>query len=125
VAEAVRELTGGGADRVIETVGDAAVLAQAYAATRRGGTVVTVGLPHPEQMLSIPAVSLVTEERTLRGSYLGSSLPSRDIPRLVALHREGRLPVERLLSARIALDQINEGFDALASGEVVRQVVVF
>jgi Zn-dependent alcohol dehydrogenase len=125
VAEAVRELTGGGAHRVIETAGNAALLAQAYAATRRGGTVVTVGLPHPEQMLSIPAVSLVTEERTLRGSYLGSSLPSRDIPRLVAMHLEGRLPVERLLSERIGLEQINEGFDALAAGEVVRQVVVF
>jgi alcohol dehydrogenase len=125
VAEAVRDLTGGGADKVIETVGNAAVLAQAYAATRRGGTVVTVGLPHPDQMLSIPAVSLVTEERTLRGSYLGSCLPSRDIPRLVAMYREGRLPVERLLSARIGLARINEGFDALASGEVVRQVVVF
>jgi alcohol dehydrogenase len=125
IAEAVREVTEGGADKVIETAGNAAVLAQAYAATRRGGTVVTVGLPHPEQMLSIPAVSLVTDERTLRGSYLGSSLPSRDIPRLVAMHSEGRLPVERLLTARIGLEQINEGFDALASGEVVRQVVVF
>ncbi len=123
--DAVRELTGGGADKVIETVGSAAVLAQAYAATRRGGTVVTVGLPHPDQMLSIQAVSLVLEERTLRGSYLGSSLPERDIPRLVAMHREGRLPVERLLSTRIGLDRINEGFDALASSEVVRQVVVF
>jgi alcohol dehydrogenase len=125
VVEAVRDLTGGGAHKAIETVGSAAVLAQAYAATRRGGATVTVGLPHPEQTLSIPAVGLVTEERTLRGSYLGSSLPSREIPRLVALHREGRLPVERLLSARIALDRINEGFDALASAEVVRQVVVF
>jgi alcohol dehydrogenase len=125
VVEAVRGLTAGGAAKAIETVGSAAVLAQAYAATRRGGTTVTVGLPHPEQLLSIPAVGLVTEERTLRGSYLGSSLPSREIPRLVALHREGRLPVDRLLSARIRLDRINEGFDALASGEVVRQVVVF
>jgi alcohol dehydrogenase len=125
VADAVREVTDGGADRVIETVGSAAVLAQAYAAARRGGTVVTVGLPHPEQMLSIPAVSLVTEERTLRGSYLGSGLPSRDVPRLVAMHRDGRLPVDRLLSARIGLGEINEGFDALASAEVVRQVVVF
>ena len=62
----------GGADCVIETVGSATVLAQAYAATRRGGSTVTVGLPHPEQMLTIPAFSLVAEERTLRGSYLGS-----------------------------------------------------
>jgi len=123
-AESVREATGGGADHVIETAGSAAVLAQAYAATRRGGTTVTVGLPHPEQMLSIPAVSLVAEEKTLRGSYLGSSVPARDIPRFVALHRAGRLPVERLLTHRIALDEINEGFDRLARGDAVRQAVM-
>jgi Zn-dependent alcohol dehydrogenase len=122
--EAVREATGGGAMHVIETVGSAAVLAEAYAATRRGGTTVTVGLPHPEQQLTIPAVSLVTEEKTLRGSYLGSSVPERDIPRLVALHRAGRLPVEELLTHRLALDELNEGFDRLARGDAVRQAVI-
>ena len=101
------------------------MLAQAYAATRRGGTTVTVGLPHPSKMLSIPAVSLVAEERTLRGSYLGSCTPAVDVPRFVALHREGRLPVERLLTHRIALDDVNEGFDRLADGRAVRQAVVF
>lgn len=121
----VRELTGGGADAVIETVGSARVLADAYAATRRGGTTVSVGLPDPSAVLSIPALSLVAEERTLRGSYLGSSVPGRDIPRLVDLHRAGRLPVQRLLSHRIALDDINEGFDRLASGEAVRQAIMF
>lgn len=121
---AIRELTGGGPDHAIETVGSAEVLAQAYAATRRGGQTVTVGLPHPERMLSIPAVSLVAEERVLRGSYLGSCVPARDIPRFVALHRGGRLPVERLLTHRLTLDDLNEGFDRLARGEGVRQVVV-
>jgi Zn-dependent alcohol dehydrogenase len=125
VVDAVREATGGGADHAVETVGSAAVLAQAYAATHRGGQTVTVGLPHPEQMLSIQAVSLVAEERVLRGSYLGSCVPARDIPRFVDLHRAGRLPVERLLTHRIALDDVNAGFDRLASGEGVRQVVVF
>jgi alcohol dehydrogenase len=110
---------------VIETAGSAAVLAQAYEATRRGGATVTVGLPHPQQMLSIPAVSLVAEERVLRGSYLGSCVPARDIPRFVALHRSGRLPVERLLTDRLALDDLNAGFDRLAAGHAVRQVVVF
>jgi Zn-dependent alcohol dehydrogenase len=123
--EAVRTATRGGADHVIETVGSAAVLAQAYAATRRGGQTVTVGLPHPEQTLSIPAVSLVAEERVLRGSYLGSCVPARDIPRFVALHRAGRLPVDRLLTHRIGLDDLNSAFDRLARGEGVRQVVVF
>jgi len=122
---AIRELTGGGAHKAIETVGSERVLADAYAATRRGGVTVTVGLPDPSRMLSIPAVSLVTEERTLRGSYLGSSVPARDIPRFLALHDAGRLPVERLLTHRIALDEINEGFDRLARGEAVRQAVVF
>ena len=120
---AVREATGGGAHHAIETVGSEIVLAQAYAATRRGGTTVTVGLPHPERMLSIPAVSLVAEERTLKGSYLGSCVPDRDLPRFIALHRAGRLPVERLLSHHISLEEINEGFDRLAAGHAVRQVI--
>jgi Zn-dependent alcohol dehydrogenase len=124
VVEEVLGATGGGADHAIETVGSERVLAQAYAATRRGGTTVTVGLPHPDRMLSIPAVSLVAEERTLRGSYLGSSVPSRDIPRYVSLYRAGRLPVERLLTHRIALDELNEGFDRLARGEAVRQALI-
>jgi alcohol dehydrogenase len=123
--EEVREVTGGGAMHVIETVGSAAVLGEAYKATRRGGTTVTVGLPHPEQMLSIPAVSLVAEERTLRGSYLGSSVPSRDIPKFIELYRDGRLPIDRLLTHRLGLEELNEGFDRLARGEGVRQAVVF
>jgi len=122
--EAVRLATGGGAQHAIETVGDERALAAAYAMTARGGTTVAVGLPHPSRMFSVPAVSLVAEERTVKGSYLGSAVPSRDIPRFVALHRAGRLPVERLLTHRLGLDEINEGFDRLASGEAVRQVVV-
>ncbi len=123
--EAVRAATDGGADHAIETVGNEGVLADAYAATRPGGTTVTVGLPHPDSMLSIPALSLVAEERTLRGSYLGSCVPERDLPRFIDLHRAGSLPVERLLTHRLSLDEINEGFDRLASGEAVRQAVLF
>jgi len=100
------------------------VLAQAYAATRRGGTTVTVGLPHPSQTLTIPAVSLVAEERTLKGSYLGSAIPSRDIPRYIALYRAGRLPVDRLLSSTVGLDGLNEAFDELSAGRSLRQVLV-
>jgi Zn-dependent alcohol dehydrogenase len=123
--EEVRAATGGGADAVIETVGNAGVLAEAYAATRRGGITVTVGLPHPSKQLSIPAVSLVAEERTLRGSYLGSGVPALDVPRYIEAYKAGKLPVDRLLSDRISLDEINEGFDRLAAGEAVRQAVVF
>lgn len=122
--DAVREATGGGGDKVIETVGNAAVLAQAYEATRRGGTTVTVGLPHPDQRLDIQAVSLVTEERTLKGSYLGSCDPRTDIPRFVELYQQGRLPVDELLTHRIALDEVNEGFDRLRAGDAVRQAII-
>ena len=122
--EAVRSLTDGGAVHVIETVGSAFVLAQAYAATRRGGTTVTVGLPDPSQQLSIAAVSLVAEERTLKGSYLGSAIPSRDIPRYIELYQQGLLPVDRLLTHRLTLEELNEGFDRLDSGDCIRQVVV-
>ena len=120
----IREATHGGIDHAIETVGSATVLAQAYAATRRGGTTTTVGLPHHDQLLSIPAVSLVAEERTLRGSYLGSCVPTRDIPRFIALHAAGRLPVDRLLTHTLPLEDINAGFDRLRAGEAVRQAVV-
>lgn len=125
VVAAVREATGGGADHCIETAGNERVLASAYAATRRGGTTVTVGLPAPDRNFSVPAVSLVAEERTVKGSYMGSAVPQRDIPRYIALHRAGRLPVDRLLTHTLALDEINAGFDRLARGEALRQVVLF
>ncbi len=120
----LKETTDGGPDRVIETAGSAKVLETAYLATRRGGITVTVGLPNPEALLSIPAVSLVAEERTLKGSYLGSANPSEMLPQLFDYWRAGKLPVEKLISGRLKLDEINEGFDRLASGEAVRQIVV-
>jgi alcohol dehydrogenase len=122
--EAVRDHTQGGADLVIETVGSAAVLAAAYAATRRGGVTVTVGLPNPNQMLSIPAASLVGDAKTLIGSYMGSSIPQRDVPRYIGLWRAGRLPVEALLTATRPLSEINAAMDDLASGHAIRQVVI-
>ncbi|MDR3418521.1 MAG: zinc-dependent alcohol dehydrogenase family protein [Nevskia sp.] len=125
VVAAVRAATGGGAHHAIETVGNEQVLAQAYAATRRGGTTVTAGLPHPQKMFSVPAVSLVAEERTVKGSYMGSAVPSRDLPRYIALYKAGRLPVDRLLTHRLKLEEVNEGFDRLARGEAVRQVILF
>jgi alcohol dehydrogenase len=122
---AIRELTKGGAEKVIDSTGVVAVLEQAYAATRAGGTTVTVGLPAPGQAMSLPALSLVAEERTLRGSYLGSSVPRRDIPRFIDLYRAGNLPVDALLSHRLRLEEINSGFDRLHSGAAVRQVITF
>ena len=125
VVAAIREISRGGVLHAIESVGSERVLAQAYAATRRGGSTITAGLPAPDRMFSVPAVSLVAEERTVRGSYMGSAVPARDIPRYIALYRAGKLPVDRLLSRTLALDDINGGFDRLARGEAIRQVVVF
>ncbi|WP_310016992.1 zinc-binding dehydrogenase [Croceicoccus sp. BE223] len=111
-------------DVVIETVGKAAVLAQAYAAARRGGRIVTVGLPNPAEMLEINALSLVADGKTLMGSYMGSSIPQRDIPRYIALWRAGRLPVEKLLTGTGQLEDINAMMDRLADGSAIRQVIV-
>ena len=123
--QAVRELTAGGAHYAFESVGSEQVLAQAYQATRVGGTTVTIGLPPPSRQFAVSAVSLVAEERTVKGSFMGSAVPRRDIPRFIALYQAGLLPVDLLLSRTIALDEINPAFDALANGEVVRQVIRF
>ena len=123
-AGTVADLTRGGADVAIETAGKASVLADAYAATRRGGRTVTVGLPNPAEQLMIPAVSLVGDGKTLMGSYMGNAIPKRDIPRYIALWRAGRLPVERLLTATRPLDEINAALDDLASGAAIRQVMI-
>ena len=123
--EAVREISGGGVEFAIESVGSEQVLQQAYHAAGRGGITVTVGLPHPDGQFAIPAVSLVVDEKTVQGSYMGSAVPKRDIPRFIDLYQSGRLPVDRLLSARLTLDDVNAGFDALAAGKAVRQVISF
>lgn len=119
----VRALTRGGAEVAIEMAGSARALEAAWKMTRRGGTTVTAGLPPPDATLPVNIVGLVGEERTLKGSYIGTCVPSRDLPRYVALFREGRLPVDRLMSGTLSLDQINEGFDRLAEGSVARLVV--
>ncbi len=121
----VRALTNGGADFVFEMAGSARALEAAWAMTRRGGTTVTAGLPPPEATLAVNIVSLVAEERTLKGSYIGTCVPARDIPRYVGLFRDGRLPVDRLLTGTIALADINAAFDDLADGKAVRTVVTF
>ena len=122
--EAVKAATGGGLDYVFEMAGSIRAFETAYRITRRGGTTVTAGLPPPTATFGLPIVNLVAEERTVKGSYIGTCVPSRDIPRYVALYRQGRLPVDRLMSGHLRLDQINEGFDKLHSGEAVRQIVV-
>ena len=114
----------GGSDVVVETVGKAAVLAAAFRLARRGGRIVTVGLPNPAETLDIPAVAFVAEGKTLIGSYMGSSVPARDIPRYIALWKAGRLPVERLLSSISRLGDINQLLDKLADGSAIRQIII-
>jgi len=123
VVATVKAATGGGVDEENEMTGVVPALELAYRITRRGGTTVTAGLPNPAANWPLQAVSLIAEERTLKGSYIGSCVPSRDVPRFVAMFRAGRLPVDRLLSEEIPLEQINEGLDRLARGESIRQVV--
>lgn len=119
----VKALTGGGVDAAIELAGSVPALDFAYRITRRGGLTVTGGLAAPTERLALAPVTLVAEERTLKGSYIGSCIPSRDIPRYVALFKAGQLPVDRLLTSKGRLDDINEALDALAEGRTVRHVI--
>ncbi len=121
----IRRISGNGVDVAFEMAGSVPALELAYAATARGGATVTAGLPHPDKRMSLSPLALVAEERTLKGSYVGSSAPQRDVPRMIALFRAGRLPVDQLLTHRLNLSEINEGFDRLREGVGVRQVILF
>jgi alcohol dehydrogenase len=123
--EKVREATSGGADFAFELAGSTRAFESAYKMTRRGGTTVTAGLPPPTATMPLSPLNLVAEERTIKGSYIGTCVPSRDIPRYVDLYRQGKLAVDRLMTGKLTLDEINEGFDMLHEGKAVRQVIVF
>lgn len=122
--KAVRQLTGGGADHALECVGLTTTAEQAFAMTGRGGTATVVGMIPPGQNLSIPGVALLQEKR-LQGSLMGSNRFPIDMPRLVDLYMQGRLKLDQLISRRIRLDQVNEAFAEMKTGEIARSVVVF
>lgn len=122
--EQVKALTQGGVDVAFEMAGAIAAMELAWRITRRGGSTVTAGLPHPDRRFALPPVQLVAEERTLRGSYIGSSVPARDIPRYIEMYQRGKLPVDRLMGERLTLEDINRGFDRMASGMSLRDVIV-
>ena len=124
IIKEIREATNGGVDYAFEMAGSAQAMNVAYQITRRGGTTVTAGLPHPKTQFAIPQAGLVAEERCIKGSYLGSCVPARDIPRYIEWFQEGRLPVDRLLAETLRLDDINAGFDRLASGSTLRQTLI-
>ena len=123
--QAVKELSGGGVWHAFESAGDERVMAQAFHATRPGGNTVIIGLPDPSKQFSVPGGLISAEERVVRGSYMGSCVPRRDIPRFFELYQAGRLPVNRLITRTLRLEEINEGFDSLARGEAVRQMIRF
>ncbi|MHC6231490.1 zinc-dependent alcohol dehydrogenase family protein [Arthrobacter sp. MMS24-T111] len=118
----VAEAAGDGVDVAVEAVGSAGVIATCLDLVTRGGAVVSVGLPHPSAELAVPALQFAGAGKRLLGSYMGDAVPRRDIPAYLGYWREGRLPVELLHTDTRPLAEINEGLDALASGQVVRRL---
>ncbi len=125
IIEKVKNYTGSGVHYGFECVGSEKAMEMAYKILRRGGTAVSSGLSHPDKNISIQHVDLVAGEKSLKGSFLGSCVPDRDIPAYIDLYRSGSLPVDRLMSDHISLDQVNEGFDKLSEGSTVRQIIMF
>jgi S-(hydroxymethyl)mycothiol dehydrogenase len=123
--EAVQELTGGfGADVVIDAVGRPETWKQAFYARDLAGTVVLVGVPTPDMTLEMPLIDFFSRGGALKSSWYGDCLPERDFPALVDLYEQGRLPLDKFVSECIKLDQVEEAFDTMHRGEVLRSVVV-
>ena len=116
--------TDGGVHVAVETAGSPLALKTAYDLTRRGGTTVTAGMPGPDAEITISHLSIAAQERTLKGSYMGSSVPKRDIPRYMAMFIDGQLPVDRLMSRTIGFDELNGAMDRLDNATTVREVLV-
>jgi S-(hydroxymethyl)mycothiol dehydrogenase len=125
VVETVQQLTGGfGADVVIDAVGRPETWKQAFYARDLAGTVVLVGVPTPDMTLEMPLIDFFSRGGALKSSWYGDCLPERDFPTLVDLYQQGRLPLEKFVSERIKLDQVEEAFETMHRGEVLRSVVV-
>ncbi|MFI6476850.1 S-(hydroxymethyl)mycothiol dehydrogenase [Nonomuraea sp. NPDC050663] len=123
--EAIRELTGGfGADVVIEAVGRVETYKQAFYARDLAGTVVLVGVPTPEMTLDLPLLDVFGRGGSLKSSWYGDCLPSRDFPMLIDLFLQNRLPLDKFVSETIALDSVEEAFAKMHRGEVLRSVVL-
>ncbi len=122
----VRELTEGrGADFVFEVVGRSETIRQAYEMTRRAGTCTIVGAGAFDDMVQFGAMQLMVDAKTLRGCVYGSTDPRRDFPEMVRLQQAGRLDLERLVTRRIAIDELDDAFRAMQAGEVARSVIVY
>jgi S-(hydroxymethyl)glutathione dehydrogenase/alcohol dehydrogenase len=123
--EAVMELTGGGADYVFECIGLVPTAEQAIQMTGRGGTTVLVGVVPVTQNISVNAADLTLQEKKITGSLMGSNRFQYDMPRYIDFYLDGRLRLDEMISSLIALDEINDAFDAMRKGEAARQVIVF
>ena len=124
VVNAVKQATHGGVHFAMELAGSVAALETAFAVTRPGGTTVLAGLDHHARNFSFPPPKVVGEERAIRGSYAGSCVPVRDVPRFISLYQHGRLPVDRLMTSKGGLDGTNPAIDQLLQGKTVRHVFV-
>jgi S-(hydroxymethyl)glutathione dehydrogenase/alcohol dehydrogenase len=124
VIGAVRELSGGGVDYSFEAIGLKATAEQAFNMLDIGGTATVIGMVPPRQTLDIRGIDLLSEKK-IQGSMMGSNQFRTDIPNLVRMYLDGRLKLDEMVSARISLEQVNDGYDALKRGEVARQVIVF
>ncbi|CAM4178600.1 Alcohol dehydrogenase [Bordetella tumbae] len=119
------DLSGGRVHYGLDMAGAVPAFETAYKLTRRGGATITSGLPNPKLSFSLSLSQMVGEEREIRGSYLGSGVPAIDIGRYIDLYKGGRLPVDKMMGKSFTLDQINEGFDELATGSNLRDAIVF
>lgn len=122
---AVRDLTGGGVDYAMEVIGLPETLLQAYHMARKGGSVVLVGMPRNDAMMTLPIAKLMFNEISMTGSFMGSSPFQVFLPQLARLYRDGKLLLDELISDRIGLDGINEAYARLVAGETRRNVIVF
>jgi S-(hydroxymethyl)mycothiol dehydrogenase len=121
---AIRAWTGGsGADVTIEAVGRPEVFIQAFHARDHAGTVVLVGVPTPDMTLQLPLLDVFSRGGAVKSSWYGDCLPERDFPMLISLHLQGRLPLDRFVSDRIGIDDVEEAFVRMERGDVLRTVV--
>ena len=120
VIDKVKSFANNGVNYSFECVGSEKAMELAYKILKRGGTAVSSGLSHPDKTFSVQHVDMVASEKTIKGSFLGSCVPDRDIPAYIDLYKEGNFPVDRLMSEVISLEEINEGFEKLASGKKLR-----
>jgi S-(hydroxymethyl)mycothiol dehydrogenase len=124
--EAIRELTGGfGANLTIDAVGIPSTFEQAFYARDHAGTLVLVGVPNPEMRIELPMIEIFGRGGSIKSSWYGDTLPTRDFPMLIDLYLQGRLDLDGFVSETIGLDDVEEAFHRMERGEVLRSVVLF